>query len=148
MAQLKLLVDHLAGLSLQQEIPGDNSGLLNFSLRVHEVLEDALRDSLSGDDDYGSGTSLASIGADVTATREFLTVLAPLIDRRRPTLVSTARRELNRLVAALGAGHNADGAWVAIAQLPIAEREDVDGAIGAALETLAAVPDLLRIGRS
>ena len=42
----------------------------------------------------------------------------------------------------------ADGAWVAIAQLPIAEREDVDGAIGAALETFAPVPDLLRIGRS
>ena len=147
-AQLKLLVDHLAGLSLQQEIPGDNSGLLNFSLRVHEVLEDALRDSLSGDDDYGSGTGLASIGADVTATGEFLSVLAPLIDRRRPTLVSTARRELDRLVAALGGGHSADGAWVAIAQLPISEREHVDGAIGAALETLAVVPDLLRIGRS
>jgi high-affinity iron transporter len=147
-AYLKVLVDRLAGLSLRREIPGDVSGLLAFTLRVHEVLEDALRDSLSGDDDYGSGTSLASIRADVTASREFLTLLAPLIDRRRPMLVGTAQGELRRLDAALGGERRADGAWISIPQLPIAAREHVDGAIGTALETLAPVPDVLRIGRS
>jgi high-affinity iron transporter len=147
-AHLRVLVAHLADLSLQHEMPGNVSGLLAFCLRVHEVLEDGLRDTLSGDDDYGSGTGLASIRADVTATREFLTLLAPLIDRRRPALVGTARHRLDALVAALGGGRTADGAWIAIAMLPITEREDVDGAIGAALESLARIPDLLRIGHS
>jgi hypothetical protein len=39
-----------------------------------------------------------------------------------------------------------DGMWVSVGELPRRERERVDAAAGAAAETLAPVPDLLRIG--
>ena len=50
-------------------LPATKLGLTNWTLRPHEVLEDALRDSLTGDDDYGSHTDLDSIAADVSVTR-------------------------------------------------------------------------------
>ena len=54
---------------LSTYLPATATGIGNWLLRPHEVLEDALRDSLTADDDYGSGTDLASITADVAAVR-------------------------------------------------------------------------------
>jgi high-affinity iron transporter len=116
-------------------------------LRCHEILEDALRDSLSGEDDYGSGTSLASVRADVAGTRELLGLLSPLISERSAHLVPRAHRSLTHLVNAVEATRS-KGTWVAVADLGRRKREDVDAAIGAALEILAPVPDLLAIGKS
>jgi hypothetical protein len=70
-------------------------------LRGHEILEDALRDTLGGDDDYGSHTDLATNGADVTASREMLSVLGGPIRARAPRLVATARRQLAAVDAAI-----------------------------------------------
>jgi high-affinity iron transporter len=116
-------------------------------LRCHEILEDALRDSLSGEDDYGSGTSLASVRADVAGTRELLGLLTPLINPRSAHLVLRAHKALSTLVAALEASRS-HGAWVAVADLARRKRERVDATIGHALEILAPVPDLLTIGKS
>lgn len=145
--QLRALVSKLAGLSLKSELPGSTTGLLNFTLRVHEVMEDALRDSLSGEDNYGSDTDLASLTADVAATREFLNLFAPLLTPRSPYIVATARGELTTLARTLAASRH-DGQWVGIDQLPRSAREHVDGAADAVLETLAPAPDLLHIGAS
>ena len=49
-------------------------------LRPHEIFEDANRDTLSGEDEYGSGTALASLTADVAADR----VLVPAGRREQP----------------------------------------------------------------
>jgi high-affinity iron transporter len=113
-------------------------------LRTHEILEDSLRDELSGDDDYGSGTDMASVEADVSGTEVLLHLLAPLIDARAPELVSRVTVQLNRLDAALAATQQG-GRWVAVDQVPLAQREQVDGAIGAALEILAVVPDIMPV---
>jgi iron uptake system EfeUOB component EfeO/EfeM len=113
-------------------------------LRTHEILEDALRDELSGDDDYGSGTDMASVEADVDGTRELLSLLAPLLSQRAPGLDSTVTSELNTLDTALAATQ-VNGQWVAVTAVPLAEREQVDGAIGGALETLDLVPELLQV---
>jgi high-affinity iron transporter len=125
-------------------LPATRAGVTAWTLRCHEILEDALRDSLSGDDDYGSGTALASVDADVLATREMLGLLAPLITPRSPYLVGTARRQLTHLTTAIGAAIG-EGP-LPIARLARTQRERIDSAIGAVLETLAPVPDLLAIG--
>jgi high-affinity iron transporter len=113
-------------------------------LRTHEILEDSQRDELSGDDDYGSGTDMASVAADVSGTEVQLHLLAPLLHERAPDLVSRALVQLHRLQAALSATQVA-GHWVAVAQVPLVQREQVAGAIGAALEILAIVPDVLPV---
>jgi hypothetical protein len=109
-------------------------------LRCHEILEDALRDTLNGDDDYGSHTALAAIGADVTATREMLRVLTGLIESRDPGLVQTATRQLAAISAAAGPPRA-----VAISVLPDLTRQRINGAVDAALETLAPVSELMQI---
>jgi high-affinity iron transporter len=106
------------------------------------VLEDALRDSLSADDDYGSGADLASITADVAAVRELLSELEPALVPVAPHLVGDARAELAALIGAINATH-ANNAWVSIEDLPIRQRQQIDADVGAALETLAPIPDLL-----
>ena len=105
------------------------------------MLEDALRDSLTADDDYGSGTDLASVTADVTAVRTLLSELEPAIDPVAPHLVGDASAELDALSGAIDAGHA--HARVSIEDLPIRQRQQVDADVGAALETLAPIPDLL-----
>ena len=73
----------------------------NLPLRAHEILEDALRDHLSGIDDQGSGDAYAATYADLQVTRVVLSELAPLINERAPTLLPTAQAQLNTLQEAL-----------------------------------------------
>jgi high-affinity iron transporter len=139
-ATLTKLVGSINQRALSQDLPETTVGLDSWALRCHEILEDALRDTLSGDDDYGSHTGLAAIGADVTATREMLRVLDRLIEPRAPGLVPTATRQLAAIDAAIGPPRS-----VAIASLPQARRQRINAAVGAALETLAPVSELIQI---
>ena len=59
--------------------PGMEIDLLDIGLRTHEILENALQFQLTGHDDYGSGTTLATTAANITGTRELLAVLHPLL---------------------------------------------------------------------
>jgi high-affinity iron transporter len=52
--------------------------------------------------------------------------------------------QLNRLDAALSATMQ-NGHWVGVRQVPLSERQQVDGAIGAALEILAVIPDVMPV---
>jgi Dyp-type peroxidase family len=112
-AQLTRLVARLAQRRLGPELPMTPVGLSTWTLRAHEILEDGLRDSLSGEDEYGSGTALASLTADVAAMREMLTLLAPVLEPRAPRLVGQARRQLGAVVRAARATRVA-GRWVAV----------------------------------
>jgi len=116
----------------------------NLPVRAHEILEDALRDHLSGMDDEGGGAAFAQTYADVQVTRTVLGYLAPLIDARQPGLVATITTQLDVLDQALLAT-TTNGAWQTLGTASQPAREHVDAAIGAALETLAAVPDLLEV---
>ena len=116
----------------------------NLPIRAHEILEDALRDHLSGIDDQGGGAALAQTYADVQVTRAILGYLAPLIDARQPGLVTTLTTELNTLDQAL-LTTRANGAWTSLGAAPQSAREHVDAAIGAELESAASVPDLLEV---
>jgi high-affinity iron transporter len=70
--------------------------------------------------------------------------LAGLINERDPRLLPTAYQRLDTLDQALLATR-VNGAWQPMAATPLAARERVNAAIGAALETLAPVPDLLEV---
>ncbi|MCW2522193.1 MAG: uncharacterized protein JWO63_528 [Frankiales bacterium] len=116
----------------------------NLPVRAHEILEDAQRDHLSGLDDEGAGAAYAETYADVQATQAVLGELSPLLTPRAPTLVTTLDQQLANLQAALLAGRSG-GVWLAPDQLPQSVQEGVDSALGAALESLSSVPDLLEV---
>jgi high-affinity iron transporter len=128
-------------------LPPTTASINAWTLRCHEILEDALRDSLSADDDFGSNSDLASITADVTATHEMLKVLAPLITPRSPRLVASGERDLGALSRALAAVRTAHG-WPSLTTLTLRRRQRIDAATGAALETLAPVSELMQIGNT
>jgi iron uptake system EfeUOB component EfeO/EfeM len=141
---LQALVARLQRIGMARELPLSVSSLSAWVLRCHEILEDADRDSLTAYDNYGSGSDIASVSADVSATREMLFVLAPVIRPRAPHLLAVARAQLRALERAAQATL-IDGQWVAVAALPEAQRERIDAAAGAALETLAPVSDLIHV---
>lgn len=109
-------------------------------LRSHEILENALQFQLSGLSDYGSGTQLATLRANLDGTGAVLTTLAALIAPRDPQLlpaiaVGTAavRADLDA-VPANGAG----------GQPTRTQRQKLNGDLGALLEQLSTVPGLLQ----
>jgi high-affinity iron transporter len=116
----------------------------NLPIRAHEILEDALRDHLSGLDDQGGGAAFAQTYADVQVTTAVLGYLAPLINVRQPGLPEIADSQLGILNEAL-LTTRVDGQWESLGTASLTAREHVDAAIDAVLETLDAVPDLLEV---
>jgi high-affinity iron transporter len=147
-AKLTSLVKAITTRTLEQDLAVTPLSLDAWVLRCHEILEDALRDSLSGNDDYGSNTDLADVGADVSATDEMLSVLSGLIEPRAPGLVTRGTAELAAIDAAIRASHSPGTAWREPAALPLRSRQRLDAAVGAALETLAPVSELMQISGS
>jgi high-affinity iron transporter len=116
----------------------------NLPIRAHEILEDALRDHLSGMDDEGSGAAYPETYADLQVTRVVLSELTLLVNARAPKLLVTAQAQMNTLQQALLATRD-DGQWTSLSVASLSARQHVDGAIGALLETLSSVPDLLEV---
>jgi high-affinity iron transporter len=116
----------------------------NLPLRAHEILEDALRDHLSGLDDQGGGAAFAETYADIQVTRVVLGYLTPLLEARQPALPGIADEQLSILQRALLATR-VDGRWESLSTASVTARDRIDAAIGAVLETLSAVPDLLEV---
>jgi high-affinity iron transporter len=113
-------------------------------IRAHEIIEDALRDHLSAIDDEGASAAYAMTWADTQVDRTVLGYLANLINERQPGLVATADSQLATLDTALLATQ-ANGQWQSLTQVTLAQRQRVNAATGALLETLASVPDLLEV---
>ena len=115
----------------------------NLPIRAHEILEDALRDHLSGIDDQGSGSAYPQTNADLQVTRVVLDELSTLISARAPKLLPAAQTQVDALEQALLA--TAGGQWRAPGSVRLLARQQVDAAAGALLETLSQVPDLLEV---
>ncbi|GAA1973422.1 EfeM/EfeO family lipoprotein [Kitasatospora viridis] len=139
---------------LSQQLVSDASGLIDdfpsedtdpgtLPLRAHEILENALQEQLTGTADYGSGTTLATLDANVQGTEEVLSVLAPVVQPRDPALLTRLNAELPALEAQVAAAKKPDGSWIPVAELPADQRRRLDGSIGDLLEQLAALPNLL-----
>jgi high-affinity iron transporter len=123
------------------DLTGDPTQL---PLRAHEIIEDALRDHLSAIDDEGAGAAYAMTYADTQVDQVVLGYLANLIDERKPGLVATADSQLAALQSALLAT-KAGGQWQSLTAVSLEQRQQVNAATGALLETLASVPDLLEV---
>ncbi|WP_138414380.1 EfeM/EfeO family lipoprotein [Sinomonas gamaensis] len=113
----------------------------DMPLRLHEILEDAQRDHLSGVGDQGSGMALALTRADVEATQEVLAMLAGLLESLKAGYPAALDAQLSQLAAAIDATKTTEG-WVAYPEVPLAQRQRVNAAIGRALESLALAPAL------
>jgi high-affinity iron transporter len=124
------------------DLAGDPTQL---PIRAHEIIEDALRDHLSGIDNQGGDAAYPMTYADTQVDRVVLGYLSVLIDQRVPGLVATADSELSALDSALLATQTASGQWQPLSAVTLSQREHVDATIGTLLETLATVPDLLEV---
>lgn len=116
----------------------------NLPIRAHEILEDALRDHLSGIDALGGGAAFAQTYADAQVAGVVLGYLTPLLNARQPGLPAIAESQLGILQQALLATR-VNGQWESLGTASLTAREQVDAAIDAVLETLSAVPDLLEV---
>ena len=124
-------------LGLQKAFPAMEIDLLDMGLRTHEILENALEFQLTGHDDYGSGTTLATTAANITGTQELLSLLHPLLVTRYTALASvyTWLTELQQLLDA----QQHDGRWTPVSQLSTAAREQIDAACSQTLQVLAPI---------
>jgi len=129
-------VDKLLASWPSQEIP-----LIDIGLRAHEIMENALEFQLTGHDDYGSGTTLATAVANIAGTRELLAVLHPLLVSRYPGL-SSAYSWLDRLQVLLEKQHLPNGQWVPVSALSGSARQSIDAAGGQAVEELAPIASI------
>jgi iron uptake system component EfeO len=129
-------VHRLLAIWPSQQIP-----LIDIGLRAHEILENALEFQLTGHDDYGSGTTLATTLANIGGTRELLSLLHPLLAPRYPGLPA-AYMWLDRLQALLEKARLPNGSWVPPSQLPVASRQAIDAACGQVLQELAPIASI------
>lgn len=110
------------------------------AIRAHEITENALQFSLPGQDNYGSGTDLATISANLTGTRQVLDLLQPLLAPRYPASTHT-RAELDATQRLVDSYHSAHG-WTPPSALSTTQREHLDAAISELTELLAPVASI------
>jgi iron uptake system component EfeO len=127
--------------ALRKTWPTMEIPLIDIGLRTHEVLENALEFQLTGHDDYGSGSTLATAYSNITGTRELLSLLRPLLAPRYPGL-PTVYTGLNRLQALLAAQRRPDGTWLPLSRLPRSPRQAIDAACGQVLQALAPIASI------
>ncbi|HTU08721.1 MAG TPA: EfeM/EfeO family lipoprotein, partial [Trebonia sp.] len=132
-ATLNSDVDQLVTWWQTQQVP-----LADLGRRAHETIENALEFQLTGHDDYGSGTTLASTLANITASRVLLNLLRPLLTPRYPGLPAVYAG-LDQLQALLEKEHLPNGWWVPVSALPDAARQAIDAACGQVLQELAPI---------
>jgi iron uptake system component EfeO len=124
--------------SLLAAFPGEQVDPLDVGLRTHEILEDAVRFELSGQSDQGSGTSLATVSANIDGTETLLSILTPTLTSRYPALPQV-RAALAQLRTLVNAQRTPAGTWTPLNQLTDAQREAINSAADAAVDLLAPI---------
>ncbi len=130
-------------IKLQRILPSVRIAPLDYATRAHEILEDAVRDLLSGTDVRWSGAGVLGTAAAVAATTEVVRTLAPVLGQREGVLavVDTELRGLRGTLTSIKRSHG--GTLPTTAQLTQDESERLDASVGQALEGLAQVPGAL-----
>ena len=124
--------------ALRKTWPSTEINLLDLGLRTHEILENALEFQLTGHDDYGSGSALATTEANIGGTVELLTVLHPLLAVRYAGLPAVYTW-LDRLQSLLNHTKTPNGRWLPASALGESSRQQIDAACGQTLEELAPI---------
>ncbi len=113
------------------------AALSDLALRTHEILEHAIRFQLSGADDFGSGTTLATANANLDAIQAQLQMLRPLLTTSYPDLSGLDRafaRLRNLVQAAQISGH-----WRPVSALSATARTDLNAAAAQTVTLLAPI---------
>jgi high-affinity iron transporter len=128
---------------LRKVLPGVQIVPLDYATRAHEILEDAVRDLLSGTDVPWSGAGVLATESGLMATREVIKTLSPMLQYREAVLpvVTTQLDALSSTLASLKADHG--GTLPSNSELSQTESERLNASIGDALEALAQVPGAL-----
>ncbi|MFF8026907.1 iron uptake transporter permease EfeU [Streptomyces sp. NPDC007896] len=134
--------------ALRKDFPKQDFDSADLPLRTHEILENTLHRELSGNADYGSGTELATTEANLDGTRELLTLLRPLIDKRNAEVIPAVDTWMRRTEQLVLAQRAEDGTWTPLDKLSDTDRQRLDGSVGQLLEELAPIPDLLEIRKA
>jgi hypothetical protein len=129
--------------TLQHVIPHVSIDPLDYATRAHEILEDAQRDFLSGDDVPWSGAGVLGTAAGIAATKEVIGTLTPLLQGRDNTYVEVQNwlLQLQQVFDRVRAEHG--GNWPSLTQLTPTQREQVNGTLAGALGALSLVPGTL-----
>jgi iron uptake system component EfeO len=117
----------------------------DLALRTHEVLENAMRFQVSGQADFGSGTTLATTAAAIDATRAQLRMLYPLLVSRYSDLPAL-ESWIDRLQNLIDAEKTSRG-WTPANKLTTTQRQMIDAAAGQTLELLSALPVMFEAER-
>jgi len=109
----------------------------DLGLRSHEILEDAIGFELTGKDDAGSHTELATIGANLVGTRHALAPLRPILKSRGAGLarIDTWLQRSQRLVDSF---RTAKG-WIPLSRLSRTQHERLDATLDQTVELLSPV---------
>ncbi|MEV6012782.1 EfeM/EfeO family lipoprotein [Streptomyces sp. NPDC051976] len=118
----------------------------DLGLRAHEILENAEQFELTGRTDYGSGTNLATVRANLDGTRQLLDRLRPLLTPRDPGL-PRLDAAMDRTRRDLDAAHHGAG-WTPLGDLTHTQRQAVNADLGDLLERLASVAALCDVRRT
>ena len=97
-----------------------------------------MQNQLSGRDDFGSGTTLATLAAGIDATRAQLGILRPYLAARYPQTQAlySSLNQFQRLVD----GEKSRTGWTSAGKLSTDQRERLDAAAGWTVELLAPIP--------
>ncbi|EFV13924.2 hypothetical protein [Segniliparus rugosus] len=104
--------------ALAEDFPQAQVDPLDLGLRAHEIVEDAIEKTLTGRDDHGSHSMLATLAANLDGVRELLGLLDPLLRPRLPSL-DRLRDELDAagaLVAARQTGQRLNASFGQLAE--------------------------------
>ena len=137
--QLDLAVHGLVRAFPQMQTPAND-----LALRTHEILENTLQFELTGQDDEGSHTTLATALANVQGTQLALGAIANLLGQRDPQLLAQVSAGLTSLATMLQGYHRPHG-WTPLDRLTPTGREHLDAALSGLLEQLSPIPDLLEL---
>jgi iron uptake system component EfeO len=113
---------------------------LTLSIRAHEITENALQFELTGRTDFGSGSSLATVRANLDGTQVVLNIIKPLLSPRytpTPTLDQTLTQTKTDLAH-----------LPPLTKLTRAERERVNSDLSQLSELLAPVAAILEPRRN
>ncbi len=131
-----------ASKQLQRILPSVPIPILAYTLRIHEILEDAQRDLLSGADVPWSGAGVLGTEAGVVATRELLATVKPILEGRDNSY-GQSENWLDQLQATLLSLRRAHRGWPSDRQLTLPQRERLDAALAGTLAALEQVPGAL-----
>lgn len=119
---------------------------LDIGLRAHEIVENAIQFELTGDTDAGSGTSIATVDANLAGASAALGPLNEILASRYPQLQAT-RDAIAASQAIAETYRHADGTWTPLASLTRLQRERLDASLDQTVELLAPVAAICDIRR-